>query len=94
MMQDTSTRMAGHTKAVLVYEQAFWHQQGDYGNAISAYPSAMLAEVYSACSESAETPALFGFFGLTSEIRDQYRDSLPGLVARSSSCSVRLPQIR
>jgi monoamine oxidase len=82
LMQDTPTWMAGHAKAMLVYEQAFWRQQGYSGNAISPYPSAVLAEVYDACSDNDETAALFGFFGLPAEIREQYLDSLPALIVR------------
>lgn len=82
LMQDTPTWMAGHAKAVLVYEQAFWRQQGYSGKAISPYPSAVLAEVYDACSDNDGIAALFGFFGLPAEIREQYRDSLPALVVR------------
>ncbi|PKD39971.1 amine oxidase [Methylomonas sp. Kb3] len=82
LMQDTPTWMAGHAKAVLVYEQAFWRQQGYSGNAISSYPGAVLAEVYDACSDDAGTSALFGFFGLPAQIREQYQDSLPALIVR------------
>ncbi|OAI07536.1 amine oxidase [Methylomonas methanica] len=82
LMQDTPTWMAGHAKAVLVYEQPFWRQKGYSGKAISAYPSAVLAEVYDACLDNDHTAALFGFFGLPAEIRQQYRDSLPALIVR------------
>ncbi|TCV83540.1 MULTISPECIES: flavin monoamine oxidase family protein [Methylomonas] len=82
LMQEMPTWMAGHAKAVLVYEQAFWRQHGYSGNVRSPYPSAVLAEVYDACSDDAETSALFGFFGLPAQIREQYRDSLPALVVR------------
>ncbi|MCQ8117290.1 flavin monoamine oxidase family protein [Methylomonas rosea] len=82
LMQETPTWMAGHAKAVLVYEQAFWRQQGYSGNAISPYPSAVLAEVYDACSDDAGTSALFGFFGLPAQIREQYQENLPALIVR------------
>jgi len=82
LMQDTPTWMAGHAKAVLVYEQAFWRLQGYSGNAISPYPSAVLAEVYDACSHDTGTSALFGFFGLPAQIREQYQDSLSALIVR------------
>ncbi|MBD9356076.1 flavin monoamine oxidase family protein [Methylomonas albis] len=80
LMQETATWMAGHAKAVLVYEEAFWRQQGYSGNVRSPYPSAVLAEVYDACTE--DVAALFGFFGLPAEIREQYSDSLPALIIR------------
>lgn len=82
MMQDTPTWMAGHAKALLVYQQAFWRQQGYSGNALLHYPGAVLAEVYDASPAAGESAALFGFFGLPAAIRDYYRDTLEDLVVQ------------
>jgi monoamine oxidase len=80
LMQDTPTWMAGHAKALLVYQKAFWRRHGYSGNALLPYQGALLSEVYDACSEQGESPALFGFFGLSAITRNHYRDSLEDLI--------------
>lgn len=85
LMRGTPTWMAGHAKAVLVYQEAFWRRLGYSGNVLLQYPGAVLAEVYDACPEPAESAALFGFFGLPAAIRESYRDSLEALVVRQMS---------
>jgi len=82
LMLDTPTWMAGHAKVLLVYQEAFWRLHGYSGNALLPYPGAVLSEVYDACSEQDESPALFGFFGLPAVIREHYRDSLENLIVR------------
>ncbi|MCQ8103752.1 FAD-dependent oxidoreductase [Methylomonas sp. SURF-2] len=82
ILRETPTWMAGHAKALLVYEQAFWRQYGFSGNALLRYPGAALAELYDACPADRRTAALFGFFGLPATTRAYYRDKLEELVAR------------
>jgi monoamine oxidase len=82
VMQDTPTWMAGHAKAMLVYQTAFWRSLGYSGNALLPYPGAVLAEVHDACSEQDGAAALFGFFGLSAVTRERYRDNLEALIVQ------------
>ncbi|MGZ5542793.1 MAG: flavin monoamine oxidase family protein [Methylobacter sp.] len=82
VMQDTPTWMAGHAKAMLVYQTAFWRGLGYSGNALLPYPGAVLAEVHDACSEPDGAAALFGFFGLSTVTRERYHDNLEALVVQ------------
>jgi monoamine oxidase len=82
VMQDTPTWMAGHAKAILVYQEAFWRRLGYSGNASLPYHGTVLTEVYDACSEPGESAALFGFFGMPAAIREHYRSSLEALIVQ------------
>lgn len=57
------TWMAGHTKVVAVYENAFWREAGLSGDAISH--RGPLAEIHDATDDSTGLPALFGFVGVS-----------------------------
>ncbi|MCK9607154.1 MAG: FAD-dependent oxidoreductase [Methylomonas sp.] len=76
LLRDTPTWMAGHAKAVLVYEQPFWRQFGFSGNGLLRYHGAVLTELYDACPSDPQKAALFGFFGLPSAVRAYYRENL------------------
>ncbi|WFP51365.1 FAD-dependent oxidoreductase [Methylomonas sp. EFPC3] len=77
----TQTWMAGHAKAAIAYPKAFWQSQGWSGNALAAYPGAILSEIYDAGDPQSGSAALFGFFGIPAQLREQYRQQLPELVA-------------
>lgn len=82
LLRDTPTWMAGHAKALLVYERAFWRHFGFSGNALLRYPGAALAELYDACPADPQTAVLFGFFGLPAAVRGYYRDNLEEMVVQ------------
>lgn len=56
------TWMAGHAKAVAVYDRPFWREAGLSGDAISR--RGPLAQIHDASPNDAPGGALFGFFGL------------------------------
>lgn len=58
-LNKVSTWMAGHAKAVVLYDVAFWREQGLSGDVISQYGP--LSEIHDATSKSGQA-ALFGFF--------------------------------
>jgi monoamine oxidase len=80
LMNNTATWMAGHAKAVVHYERAFWREAGFSGNALAAYPGAVLAEIFDACSPNGEHAALSGFFALPAQLRRKYRNDLEALL--------------
>lgn len=80
LMNNTTTWMAGHAKAVIQYGHAFWREAGFSGNAFAAYQGAALAEIFDACSPSGEQAALSGFFALPASLRSRYRQDLDALI--------------
>lgn len=80
LMNNTVTWMAGHAKAVIYYEHAFWREADFSGNALAAYPGAALAEIFDACSNCGKQAALSGFFALSPEQRIRYRSDLKALI--------------
>ena len=72
MMKDTPTWMAGHAKAVVVYDRPFWREAKLSGNGFAIYPGAVLREIFDACSEDQQYAAISGFFGLPPAMRQQY----------------------
>lgn len=58
-LNKVATWMAGHAKAVVLYDTAFWREQGLSGDVISQ--SGPLSEIHDASTQSGQ-PALFGFF--------------------------------
>lgn len=73
------TWMAGHAKAVAVYDRPFWRDRGLSGDAFSR--RGPLAEIHDASPRNGAEGALFGFFGLPSELRESYRVELASSVA-------------
>jgi monoamine oxidase len=80
LMNNTATWMAGHAKAVIRYERAFWREADFSGNALAAYQGAALAEIFDACSADGEQAALSGFFALPVLLREKYRSDLDALI--------------
>lgn len=80
VMSSTATWMAGHAKFVVRYPRAFWREVDLSGNALAAYPGAVLAEIFDACSSDGNYAALSGFFALPAVLRSQYREDLEALM--------------
>ena len=80
VMFNTATWMAGHAKFVVRYPRAFWREAELSGNALAAYPGAVLAEIFDACASDGNDAALSGFFALPAGLRSQYRDDLEALM--------------
>jgi monoamine oxidase len=60
-LNNVSTWMAGHAKAVAIYDSPFWRAGGMSGDAVSQ--SGPLMEIHDASPASKKTGALFGFIG-------------------------------
>lgn len=60
-MQGVPTWMAGHAKAVAIYDTPFWRDNGLNGDAVSH--CGPLGELHDASPHDASAGALFGFFG-------------------------------
>ena len=80
LMSETATWMAGHAKFIVRYPRAFWREVDLSGNALAAYPGAILAEIFDACSSDGKHAALSGFFALSAVLRRQHRDELKSLM--------------
>lgn len=63
----TPTWMAGHAKIIALYETPFWRAQGLSGEAFSR--RGPLSEIYDASPASGGPYALFGFAGVTADMR-------------------------
>lgn len=70
--QNTPTWMAAHSKAVFVYQQPFWREQGLSGEVFSRYGP--LTEIYDASPANESCYALTSFVGLTAPQRQQLSD--------------------
>lgn len=68
-----ATWMAGHAKAVAVYQQAFWREDGLSGDIISH--QGPLSEIHDATSGDG-LPALFGFFATPPDQRSSNKDEI------------------
>lgn len=66
-MQDIPTWMAGHAKAVAVYEKPFWRDDGLSGDAQSR--SGPMVEIHDASPAHDGPYALFGFIGVPAQNR-------------------------
>ena len=81
-MSATPTWMAAQAKAVVGFSgPPAWREAGHSGNAFVVHEQAVLGEVFDACDASGATAALGGFFALSAEMREAFRDGLPMLVA-------------
>lgn len=67
-LKEKSTWMAGHAKVVAVYERPFWREDGLSGQVISRI--GLLQEIHDASPLHGQG-ALFGFFGMPPELRQQ-----------------------
>lgn len=73
-MQRVPTWMAGHAKAVAIYDTPFWRERGLNGDAVSH--RGPLAELHDASPHDASAGALFGFFGKPASWRRANADAL------------------
>lgn len=77
-LSEKPTWMGSQAKAVAVYERPFWRESGLSGLVISS--AGPMQEIYDA-SPKKGAGALFGFFGLPAEVREQLgRDKVVELV--------------
>ncbi len=72
--------MAGHAKALALYDRPFWRDAGLSGSASSQ--AGPLGELHDASLPGAAEAALFGFFSWPPVVRAARRAALPELVAR------------
>lgn len=72
------TWMAGHAKAVAVYDTPFWRGDGLSGSAISHMGP--LAEMHDASPADGSAGALFGFFGVPAAARAEHATALEAAV--------------
>lgn len=80
LMCATPTWMAGHAKAVIRYQRAFWREMGLSGSVRAVFQGAALAEIFDASASDGTHAALSGFLALPVELRRQYRDDLQALI--------------
>ncbi|WP_394199173.1 hypothetical protein [Litoreibacter albidus] len=59
--------MAGHAKAVAIYDRPFWREVGLSGDATSRFGP--LAEIHDASPAQGGPYALFGFLGVPPQVR-------------------------
>jgi monoamine oxidase len=79
-LDHSPTWMAAQAKAITTFDQAFWRDAGQSGNAFVRHPQAVLAEVFDACAYRSDAGALGGFVALNAAQRGQFRRSLPLLI--------------
>lgn len=78
-MENTATWMATHAKALVAFDQAFWREAGQSGNAFVRHAQAVLGEVFDACGEE-NGAALGGFVALNPAQREHFQRGLPLLI--------------
>ncbi|PKO29692.1 MAG: amine oxidase [Betaproteobacteria bacterium HGW-Betaproteobacteria-9] len=78
-METTATWMATHAKALVAFDQAFWREAGQSGNAFVRHAQAVLGEVFDACDET-QGAALAGFVALNPAQREHFQRGLPLLI--------------
>ena len=66
-MQNIPTWMAGHAKAVAIYDRPFWRDAGLSGDAMSRFGP--MAEIHDASPSQGGPFALFGFLGVPPQAR-------------------------
>jgi monoamine oxidase len=79
-MQGVPTWMAGHAKAVVVYDHPFWREAGLSGDAISR--RGPLAEIHDASPDTGGPFALFGFLGVSAKDRQDVPQLKADIVAQ------------
>lgn len=67
-MHQTATWMAGHAKAIAIYDRPFWREAGLSGDAMSRFGP--LAEIHDASPAQGGPYALFGFLGIPPQARN------------------------
>lgn len=73
-MQNIPTWMAGHAKAVAIYEHSFWREAGLSGDAMSRHGP--LVEMHDASPNRHGPYALFGFVGIPAQYRENNQEQL------------------
>ncbi|MHB8850847.1 MAG: flavin monoamine oxidase family protein [Acidithiobacillus ferriphilus] len=68
-MRATHTWMADQAKVVVAYDQAFWRESGQSGNAFVTHEQVVLPEIFDACDATGEQAALGAFFSLPPALR-------------------------
>lgn len=68
-MRATHTWMADQAKVVVAYDQAFWRESGQSGNAFVTHEQVVLPEIFDACDATGEQAALGAFFSLPPAFR-------------------------
>ena len=77
-LRSVPTWMAGHAKAVAIYDTPFWRERGLNGDAISHVGP--LGELHDASPHDLAVGALFGFFAQPAAWRQAHRAELEALV--------------
>jgi monoamine oxidase len=77
-LREVPTWMAGHAKAIAVFEQPFWRGQGLCGDAISHQGPMM--EIHDASPRDGTVGALFGFIGTSVDARFGRESEMRGAV--------------
>ncbi|MEO1316576.1 MAG: FAD-dependent oxidoreductase [Pseudomonadota bacterium] len=72
------TWMAGHAKAVALYDRPFWREAGLSGSAMSH--RGPLAEIHDASPAAGGEGALFGFIGILADARAAHRTELESAI--------------
>jgi len=78
LMKVSPTWMSAQAKAVVVYQHAFWRNEGLSGRIASQ--TGPLVEVHDHSGRDGVPAALFGFIGVTATDRDKHRDQLPAAI--------------
>ena len=66
-MHQTATWMAGHAKAIAIYDRPFWREAGLSGDAMSRFGP--MVEIHDASPAQGGPYALFGFLGIPPQAR-------------------------
>ena len=81
-LRDTPTWMAGHAKAIAVYDSPFWRDAGLSGDAMSRFGPLM--EIHDASPADGGPYALFGFVGVSVQSRQDTRALQDAVLAQLS----------
>jgi monoamine oxidase len=79
-MRATGTWMAAQAKVVIEYDQAYWREAGQSGNAFVTHEQAVVGEIFDACDATSEKAALGGFLAFPPELRQSFAVGLPMLM--------------
>jgi monoamine oxidase len=76
-LNKVATWMAGHAKAIIIYDTTFWREQGLSGDAVSQ--RGPLSEIHDASTHSGQ-PALFGFFATPPAQRESVKVKIDSII--------------
>lgn len=80
-MRGAETWMAAQAKVVISFDQPYWRDAGQSGNAFVTHGQAVIGEIFDACDITSKHAALAGFLALTPELRQTFSVGLPMLMA-------------